>query len=186
MQKKRIIVIVLLLLVFVSVVVAISIMQNKGKNNKTSETVLKQQPIDSGDLPTITVDTVTGNPGDEVQITAKIKNNPGILGMILTVYYDDSKCTLTSVESGDALKDVLDFTASGKLENGARFVWDGVEIAEDKIKDGNILIMNFRINKNAVGNCPITLKYFDNDIVDNNISGIYPQIKNGAINIITD
>ena len=184
MQKKKIIIIVLLLLVFVSVAVAIPIIQN-GKTNKT-ESVSEQQPIDSDDLPTITVDSVSASPGNEVQVTAKIKNNPGILGMILTVYYDDSKCTLTSVENGDALKNALDFTASGKLENGARFVWDGVEITEDKIKDGNILIMNFRINKNAVGNCPITLKYFDDDIVDNNISGIYPQIKNGAINIITD
>lgn len=134
--------------------------------------------------PEIIVDSIEAKPGDEIQIPVSIKNNPGILGMTLTLYYDENQCTLEKVENGAALNGILDFTTSKTLNSGARFVWDGVEISNDDVKDGEIIILTFKINENAHdGSCPITLKYFEDDIIDNNLSGIYPYIKNGEIKI---
>lgn len=133
-------------------------------------------------LPTIYVENAEAAPGNTVQIAVKIRNNPGILGMSLSVYYDETQCTLQKSKSGKALKGVLDFTASKDLKSGARFVWDGTAISEADVRDGEILVMTFKVHKKADKKiCPITLKYFEDDIVDNNLVSIYPQIENGAI-----
>ena len=132
--------------------------------------------------PTIVVDKVHAKAGDEVQVAVDLKCNPGVLGMTLTLYYDDTKCTLIKAENGEILKDVLNLTTSKTLDSGARFVWDGIEVTEEDIKDGEILLLTFKVNSNAdIGSCPITLKYFDDDIIDNNLTGIYPYVKNGEI-----
>ena len=136
--------------------------------------------------PTLVVDKVHAKPGDEVQVAVDLKCNPGVLGMTLTLYYDDTKCSLVKAENGEVLKDILNLTTSKTLDSGARFVWDGIEITEEDIKDGEILLLTFKVHNNAdVGSCPITLKYFDDDIIDNNLTGVYPYIKNGEITIIS-
>ena len=160
--------------------------------NGTSETDTPTPPSTSTETtndvyasPTLIVGKASAAPGDEVQIAVDLKCNPGILGMTLTLYYDEIKCSLQSAENGSAFKNVLDLTTSKTLGNGARFVWDGIEISEDDIKDGEILILTFKTKDNAdEGICPITLKYFENDILDNNLVTVSPYIKNGEI-IIT-
>lgn len=134
--------------------------------------------------PTIVVDTINATPGDEVQVAISVKNNPGILGMTLTLYYDEALCTLEKVENGTAVADILDLTTSKNLNNGARFVWDGIEITGSDIKDGDVLLMTFKVKDDVNSEfCPITVKYFNDDIVDNDLNGIYPTIKNGGITI---
>ena len=153
------------------------------KNNisipNTTETSDKNETSTS---PTIVVDTVNAAPGDEVQAAISVKKNPGILGMTLTLYYDETLCTLEKVENGNAVADILDLTTSKNLSNGARFVWDGIEITGSDIKDGDVLLMTFKVRDDVNAEfCPITVKYFNNDIVDNTLNGIYPTIKNGGI-----
>ena len=136
----------------------------------------------SAGVPTISVKDVYATPGDEVSVAVEVKNNPGILGMALTVYYDEEKCTLQSVKNGKALSGALDLTPSKSLGNGARFVWDGIEITDEDVRDGEILIMNFKVKDNAPdGGCPITLKYFDGDILNNDLEEIYLRTENGNI-----
>ena len=161
-------------------------------DNETSENDTPTPPSTStgetNDIyasPTLIVGKANASPGDEVQIAVDLKCNPGILGMTLTLYYDETMCSLQSAENGEAINNILDLTTSKTLGNGARFVWDGIEISEEDIKDGEILILTFKINDNAdEGICPITLKYFENDILDNNLVTVSPHIKNGEI-IIT-
>ncbi len=132
----------------------------------------------------IFVNNVTAKPGEEVKVAINVKNNPGILGMVLAVYYDEEKCTLTNVENGEVFKDILNLTTSKALESGARFVWDGIDIADKDIKDGEVLVMTFKIMDNAAdGLCQIEIESINNDIMDKNLETIYPQIKGGYINI---
>lgn len=132
--------------------------------------------------PTIVVDTAEGTPGSDVQVAIALKCNPGILGMTLTLYYDETLCTLEKAENGNAVDGILDLTTSKNLNTGARFVWDGIEISDSDIKDGNILLLTFKIKDGAKSDyCPITVKYFNDDIVDNDLNGIYPTIENGGI-----
>ena len=133
-------------------------------------------------VPAISAKNVYARAGEEVLVPIEIKNNPGVLGMTLTVYYDDSVCTLQSAENGEAFSGILDLTLPGKLTNAARFIWDGIALAKKDIKDGEILIMKFKINDNAKsGVCPITLKLFDGDVLDNELNEIYLRTTGGNI-----
>lgn len=103
----------------------------------------------------------------EIKVNVVLKNNPGILGMALTAYYDENNLELQDVENGEAFKNILDLTSSKKTKSGIRFLWDGIELSQNDIKDGTILIMKFKVNKNAQsGKYPITLKCSDGDIVN--------------------
>lgn len=158
---------------------------NIEENNSDSNTGSKSIS-DSGNKinASIKVSEATASQGEDAQIIAKIENNPGILGMTLTLNFDENALSLKEAENGNVFRDVLDFTPSKTLLNGARFVWDGIDITSDKIKDGEILIMDFHILENAKpGKYPITLTYTTGDIVDNNLSTVDLTMKTGYITI---
>ena len=134
----------------------------------------------------ISVDNVNAKPGEEVQIVTRVDNNPGILGMSLFAYFDDVNLELTGVENGNAFEDVLEMTTSKVLDNGAKILWDGMDITEENIRDGEIMVMKFKISDSAPpGKYPIILKCFDDDIVDKELKNISAQIKSGCIMIST-
>lgn len=150
----------------------------------SSSTGSKPESENNSGYPLILVDDITAKPGDEVQISVRISNNPGILGMAMTAYYDESAFTLQNVENGEAFANILDMTPSKELMSGARFMWDGIEVKDEDIKNGTILTMKFTVNSNAAaGRYPITLKYADGDIVDNNLVPIVATIEDGYITI---
>ena len=132
----------------------------------------------------ISIPEVKASPGEEVQVPVEISNNHGILGMILTVNYDESVCEMKSAENGDALKDVLLLTQSKTLKSGARFVWDGLELSEDQIKDGTVLMMKFKVSSDAQpGEYPITLTCAEGDVVNADLEAVSPQIVNGSLTV---
>lgn len=130
----------------------------------------------------ISVDTASAKAGDEVEVAVKVDNNPGILGMTLTLSYDDTMCSLVSVKNGEAFEGVLDLSYSKDLKSGILFLWDGVDVSDESIKDGSILVLTFKVKDDAEeGACNITVE--TGDIVDNNLNSISPVIKNGEISI---
>lgn len=157
---------------------------NGGNISANGNSVSSSETENNSSYPLISINDVSAKAGDEIQVSITLKNNPGILGMVLAIYYDETNLTLQSVENGEAFKDVLDLTTSQTLASGSRFLWDGIDISENDIKDGTALIMNFKINSGAqAGKYPITLKYSDGDIVDKNLISVSPQIENGYITI---
>lgn len=158
-------------------------------NKDDEENVADDSSSDSTDerednTPVVVVDKITASAGDEVQVAVKIKNNPGVLGMTLSLYYDESKCTLESVTNGSAVEGVLNLTPSKTLGSGVRFVWDGIEITPEDVKNGDILVLTFKIDNNAIeGKVPLTLKCFDGDVIDNDLNNIPLIVENGYINI---
>ena len=136
-------------------------------------------------VPTIIVDNASAKPGDEIQVKVKAYNNPGILGMTLSVYFDEEKFKLVSVENGEAFKDVLNLTPANILECGSNFLWDGMELKDTDIKDGDILLLNFKVFEQAAeGKYPLTIKVNNGDIVDSRLNPITMQIENGYINVL--
>lgn len=149
---------------------------NKGNKKEESE-VPDVSPI-------LMVDSVKGRPGETVQVAIRVKNNPGILGMVLTAHFDEESLTLASVQNGDAVKDVLELTTSRQLTSGIRFVWDGLEIHPENIQDGTILMMDFIISETAKpGEYPISVTYAAGDVVDNALQSIALQIERGQITV---
>ena len=163
--------------------------ENKGHNNNTSIGGSSGKGSDSDSqnnngAVTISADNVFAGPGDNVQVVVRVNNNPGILGMTLAAYFDDVNLNLLSVENGSAFKDILELTPSKVLENGVRFLWDGIELQKGDVHNGDILIMNFKVSDSAPkGKYPITLKYFEDDIVDKDLKSISPEIINGYITV---
>lgn len=163
--------------------------ENKGHNSNTSIGGSSGKGSDSDSqntngAVTISADNVFARPGDEVQVVVRVNNNPGILGMTLSAYFDDVNLNLLSVENGSAIKDILELTPSKVLENGVKFLWDGIELQEGDVHNGDMLIMNFKVSESALkGKYPITLKYFEDDIVDKDLKSISPEIINGYITV---
>ena len=72
--------------------------------------------------PTITVESKSAVPGQEVNVDEVIQNNPGILGATLELTYDDA-LTLKNVTAGDAFS-YLTMTKPAKYMSPCRFIWD--------------------------------------------------------------
>lgn len=89
--------------------------------------------------PTITVNSVNVNRDNtDVEITVSIKNNPGIVGMTLSLDYDESAMTLTAVDKGSALGEMT-FTTPKNLSSGCNFPWDAEYVLpENATNDINI------------------------------------------------
>ena len=134
--------------------------------------------------PTIVISNVNAKPGEKVKVAARIVNNPGVLGMSVTLSYDESVLELLSVEGGDAFADILDMTHSENLGNGCIFLWDGQEITPEQVKDGDFLIMEFQVSKDsAAAKCPIMLISDEGGTVDNDLQPLDIAIENGFITI---
>ena len=92
--------------------------------------------------------------------------------------------TLTSAASGSAVSDVLAFTKPGRFTSPCNFTWDGIELSEDQIKDGEILILTFRVSDSAApGSYPITVSFEDGSIIDNDLKPVYATVVNGSIRV---
>lgn len=126
------------------------------------------------------VDTVTvesDNKNAEVKVS--VANNPGILGMVFSVSYDEKVLKLIDCQNGVALS-ALAFQEPSRLISGCNFVWYGSEPGE--IMDGEMLILTFEIAENAEpGTYPISISWNDNTIYDSNSDMVAPDIKQGAI-----
>ena len=156
--------------------------EREDSSNPTPEPIepdpARQQPdniedIDYGNSPSIVVSNVSNSKrGQDVTVQVSVKNNPGILGMTLTISYDDSVMTLESAENGSAL-DALSWTKSKELKNGCNFLWDGIEVENEEVQDGVILQLVFHIAEDAAeGKYPISFTASEGGTVDNNLNTI--------------
>ena len=136
-------------------------------------------------VPSIVVSSAEVKQGDTVKISASIVNNPGVLGMSLTLSYDESVMKLVSAENGNAVKDVLDMNHSKTMESGCVFLWDGEKIDSNQIQDGEILNLEFKVLKLAsVGKSQVLLVPDEGGIVNNNLESLELNIENGFVNVV--
>lgn len=154
------------------------------KNKQTRKERLEGKYAASS-LPLIYPDAVSANAGDtNVAVPVFIYKNPGILGMTLTINYDDKALELKDIKNGNALKDVLDMTKAGKLEDGCRITWDGMELKQSDVKDGTIMTLYFDIKSKAkAGKYNIDLGYEYGDIVDERLLPVEANLEKGRIKV---
>ena len=120
----------------------------------------------------------------KIKVPVKVSNNTGILGMTLSLYYDDTQLKLTDIKNGKAFKDILTLTKSGRLKNGCKCVWDGQELEDYQIQDGEIAELVFDIPKTTdPGVYQIKIKCKEGDVVDKNLLPISPLITDGTVTI---
>ena len=130
---------------------------------ETAESILKgnDEKIETAkknEVPSIVISSAEAKQGDTVKISVSIVNNPGVLGMSLTLSYDESVMELVSAENGNEVKDVMDMNHSKTMESGCVFLWDGEKIDSNQIQDGEILNLEFKVFKSApVGKTQVLL-----------------------------
>lgn len=130
----------------------------------------------------VLVSNTSAKPGETVEVSANLVNNPGVLGMMMTLSYDESVLELVSAKSGEAFKDVLTFTTSKELGNGCVFLWDGESVEESEVKDGSILTLEFKVKKSAEAKkVPISLICSEGGTIDEKLKEIEVVVENGYI-----
>ena len=132
----------------------------------------------------ITVDSNSAKPGSTVDVNITIKNNPGILGAVLTVE-SDIGLTLTNAKNGSAFEK-LTLAKPGKFTNRNIFSWDGESISTEDIKDGTILTLTYLIDENATVDTKysVTVSYEYGDVIDADLDLVSLDITNGNISVI--
>ena len=103
--------------------------------------------------------------GDDIVVDVKLKENPGISGMLLTLDYNKEVFTVLQIQRGGALSS-LNFDKTGEetpFEN-IRIIYDG-DSNDNSI--GTLFTIKFKVNENATdGTYKIGLKYSKNkDVV---------------------
>lgn len=160
---------------------------NEEKSEKKSDkkTGKETEKTAKSEVPAIRVANVSAKPGaKEVAVTVDIENNPGVLGMLLQIHYDSDALTLRKASNGSAFKDILDLTKGKTLQDGCKFIWDGIEISDDQILDGTVLTLYFDISPGAdAGVYDISFSYDDGDIISGELEPIKLSVINGSITV---
>ena len=152
---------------------------NKDYSSVTKDTVITAEYIRITEA-TFTVETIAVMPDVKtMEIKVSVTNNPGILGMVFSVNYDEGALKLIDCQNGVALS-ALTFQEPSRYVSGCNFVWYGSETGE--VMDGEMLILTFEIAENAEpGTYPISISWDDRDIYDSNCDMVDPNVTQGAI-----
>ena len=129
--------------------------------------------------PTLMIDNLVANAGEEIEVPIRISNNTGILGATITITYA-KELTLTKVQKGDALTS-LTMTKPGKLSaNPINIVWDGESDAD--VSNGAIAILTFTAPK-VNGRYSITISYKSGAVIDADLKPVSLDIENGTVEV---
>lgn len=156
-----------------------------GNSNDTLEDSSIESPdANQSDKTILRVEEVKAHKGENVRVKVTVENNPGILGMKFSVFYDDTVLKLDNADNGEAFADILTMTSSKALTSGCNFVWDGQEIEKTDIKNGVILELNFIVDDDAsVGSYPVTVVCAKDDAVDGDLKSVEFDIVNGCVEV---
>lgn len=97
--------------------------------------------------PSLVLNGATAKRGETVELEVQIRNNPGIIGATLEVDYD-SALILTSISNGSAFS-ALEMTRPGELTSGCRIHWDAMDVTDENVKDGAVLLLRFVVSNGA-------------------------------------
>lgn len=135
-------------------------------------TVCGFDPVISISEAVISSDTGTAS------LTVSVSDNPGIIGLELTLSFDES-ITLSDARSGSALAS-LAFTPPEDISRGGTFLWDGIDIEDKDVKDGDILTLTFDISEATVGEHTVLLNV---KACDGDFDVISFKLVNGVISV---
>ena len=132
---------------------------------------------------TISVQNIDAAPGDTVTMAVTVRNNPGILGAVLQITYDEG-LTLKSATNGDAFAK-LSMTKPGSLTSPCRFSWDGIEINPSDVKDGEILVLNFEVSDGIEPGRKLAVNVTGNEgaVLDGDLNSVSVAYVSGAVTV---
>lgn len=94
-------------------------------------------------------DVVTA-PGSTFDVPVCIKDNPGMMGLGLNIYYDEKILTLVSIKKGTVLQQgmLADSIGASNYEGKIKVLWSHTENVKD---DGELFVLQFSVNGEEEG-----------------------------------
>ena len=152
---------------------------------KTASCMVTVQNAVDENAPAIVIDTVKSQAGKTVDVTVSLRNNPGLISMILNLSYDDDVLTLTKVADSGILGS--NYHNPNLTKNPYTLSWGNDTATEDITANGTIVTFSFTVAEDAeVGTYPITITYDkEKDAIYNvSLKPVDFAVLNGGIEVI--
>ena len=145
-------------------------------------TTFSALPVMAEGVPTFSVSSATANPGDTVDVTINIENNPGIASAAMDVSFPD-ELTLTGVSlKSDVYTGQFNGPQSLPVTKKVRLNWAN-GLAENSTS-GLFATLTFSVSESAgEGTYPISITYDPDDVFNLEETNINFQVSNGSITI---
>ncbi|MBR7133919.1 MAG: hypothetical protein IKD04_10360 [Clostridia bacterium] len=127
----------------------------------------------------IKIDTVSGVTGNSVLVAVRIKDNPGIMAITVSITYNSKALTYEKFYLGNVIEDYTVVAHPDK--NIIRFV--NCE-SSDINKDGVLLYLRFKIKEDAEAELhEIGLEYSEGDFCNWDLDKIMPEVTTGGVDV---
>ena len=148
----------------------------------TGDTIITAVYEEASNTPAFVVENVDAHAGDKnVAVNVSIKNNPGVASILLEVVYDKENLTLTNFTYNSEVLagcSTVPFNANAfapclNMVNGTQNVQG----------DWIFATLYFDVKSTAIGSCPITVSYDEDNVYNIDEDNIPFIITGGAINV---
>jgi len=133
--------------------------------------------------PTIALEYVEAQKGDEVSVQVFIENNPGIWGMDIKISYDKTALTLVGVENGGFFQE-SEWT-KGIIDADVYVLsYECNDFADIETPSGLLATLTFKVSDTAdKGEYTIDASYIPGDIINIDFDDIHFDIVAGCISV---
>ncbi len=194
LKKKNTIGICLLLLLALCLAAGLYIGSKKGltsggenpgeKIELSEETIERIERAGERGTPALVVSNVEAAKGDRAIVTVSLVNNPGIIGLSMTLSCDESVLELEKVTNGEAFDSDYDMSYSEGISSGCTFMWDSTDVSEEDIQDGVLLVLQFRVKEDAApGKSPVMMICDLDGTYDREINVVDLDVENGYVTV---
>jgi len=128
--------------------------------------------------------SVKGNPGQTVDVTVSIDNNPGIIAAKLNINYDSNKINLVGINNGEIFGAGTFFPGNNLNLLPYSILWEDGLAPANNTTDGTLVTLTFEIDENAeVGAVPVTITYDQSSTFDFDLNDAEFDIVSGSVEI---
>lgn len=127
----------------------------------------------------VAVDTVQANAGDSVIVKLRVKNNPGIMAMTISITYDSSVLEFQRYYYGKVFEDYT--LKEHPTRNIIRLV---ISEEQDTYGDGAIVGIQFKVAADAEAKLHgMTVEYSSGDFCNYDLERLMPKIESGGVEV---
>lgn len=131
-------------------------------------------------MPQIVVDSKTTHAGDTITVNVSVKNNPGIIAMLLHIEYDSSVLELQKA-TGKDFEDV----SFGPLDHQPFTVFWEDSIHPNTTTNGSVVELVFKVKDDAAfGQTAITVTYDEENIFNSDFENVFFEVLSGTVDIL--
>ena len=130
--------------------------------------------------PTITVGSLTVDPGQEFTVPVTVSNSPGIISMVLDISWPDTLSLVEVKDTGLYSNGIVGDTSASPCT----LSWIMTAASEDDYDNGDIALLTFRVKETAAaGSYGISVGYNAENVFDRNLDNMPFTTVDGQIKV---